>query len=246
MQVETDTGRAPKYQALSNVLLKAISDGVWEFGEKLPAESELAAALSLSHGTVQKAYQVLVSKGLVTRRRGSGSYVTDTLREMAEPWHCRFLDDDGNRLPVFPQIIGSDRRVSKDQAARVLGSNVEIGRIDRKIRIGSEFVVLSYFYAADDIIQSLLDLSPGAIDAANFKALLLWELDRPILSISQTVVQTPIDRDIAAEIGCRPGSHGLRVEAIARDGQNTPVYYQELHVPPTTCRLLFESVYRVA
>lgn len=240
--IENEAG-APKHQAVSNALLKALSDGIWEAGEKLPTEIELAHTLALSHGTVQKAYQRLVSDGLVVRRRGSGSYVTNALRQMAEPWHCRFLDDDGSCLPVFPQVIGNRKRVRAPQAARVLGA-AEIGRIDRKILIGTEFVVLSRFYASSDVIRSLLGLAPGVLDGANFKAVLLRDLQRPIVSIAQTVVLSCLDREVAALVGCRPRSSGLRIEAVAHSGNSTPIYYQELHVPPTERRLLFESVYR--
>lgn len=242
--IETNGDRTPKYKVVSNMLMKALSDGIWEAGEKLPTEIELAQALTLSHGTVQKAYQLLVNEGLVIRRRGSGSFVTNALRQMAAPWHCRFLDDDGNCLPVFPQVIGSRKRIHAPQAVNVLGNATEIGRIDRKIRIGSEFVVLSRFYASGDIIRALLGLSSGVLDGANFKALLLRKLGCSIMSIAQTVVQSRLDRNIAVLVGCHPECQGLLIQAIARNAEAEPVYYQELYVPPTERRLLFESVYR--
>ena len=40
------------------------------------------------------------------RTRGRGSFVAPLHRQMAEPWHCRFLGDDGTVLPVYPRLLG--------------------------------------------------------------------------------------------------------------------------------------------
>ncbi|AYY13350.1 FadR family transcriptional regulator [Actinobacteria bacterium YIM 96077] len=45
-------------------------------GERLPAERELARMLSTSRPTVSQAIRILVIRGLVESRRGSGAYVT--------------------------------------------------------------------------------------------------------------------------------------------------------------------------
>src|SRR5690606_25625110 len=47
-------------------------------GERLPSERDLARALDISRPTVSQAIRVLVVKGLVESRRGSGAYVTRT------------------------------------------------------------------------------------------------------------------------------------------------------------------------
>ena len=100
------TGNGPKYQTLRDAIVDAIASGDWTAGTRLPTEAELAKALPYSLGTVQKAYSELVKNGLVERTRGRGSFVAPLHHQMSEPWHCRFLGDDGSVLPVYPKLLG--------------------------------------------------------------------------------------------------------------------------------------------
>src|SRR5687768_15733169 len=47
---------------------------------KLPSEGQLAKRFNVSRATVRDAVRALVEAGYVTRRRGSGSYVTERRR----------------------------------------------------------------------------------------------------------------------------------------------------------------------
>ncbi len=56
-------------------LRKSILDGLYLYGDRLPAERQLAAALGCSRSTVREALRMLESSGLVVRRIGSGTFV---------------------------------------------------------------------------------------------------------------------------------------------------------------------------
>jgi DNA-binding FadR family transcriptional regulator len=57
-------------------LRRAILEGVYRYGERLPAERQLAAALSSSRTTVREALRLLEQSHLVTRRVGSGTFAS--------------------------------------------------------------------------------------------------------------------------------------------------------------------------
>jgi GntR family transcriptional repressor for pyruvate dehydrogenase complex len=57
-------------------LRHTIASGELERGERLPAESELAAHFEVSQPTVREALRVLEAMGLIDVRHGSGAYVT--------------------------------------------------------------------------------------------------------------------------------------------------------------------------
>ena len=61
--------------ALAATLRRAILDGEYHFGDRLPAERDLATHYSLSRGTVREALRQLEDMRLVARRVGSGTYV---------------------------------------------------------------------------------------------------------------------------------------------------------------------------
>ena len=78
--------RAPNVGAaaeVASVLRKRIHSGEWEPGEALDSEPVLAAELGVSRNTLRSALQELAAQGLVIRRRGSGTFVTDVQAVMA-------------------------------------------------------------------------------------------------------------------------------------------------------------------
>lgn len=65
------------YEQLAQKLSKAITDGIYRPGDRLPAERELAATFQVSRPTIREAVIALELDGLVDVRIGSGVYVLD-------------------------------------------------------------------------------------------------------------------------------------------------------------------------
>jgi DNA-binding FadR family transcriptional regulator len=63
------------YERIARKLAKAIADGQYEVGERLPSERELAQSFEVSRPTVREAIIALELDGLVDVRLGSGVYV---------------------------------------------------------------------------------------------------------------------------------------------------------------------------
>jgi GntR family transcriptional regulator len=65
----------PLYIQLERILREAILDGTLSQSEPLPTERELADRYNISRITVRKALNDLQREGLLTRRRGAGTFV---------------------------------------------------------------------------------------------------------------------------------------------------------------------------
>jgi DNA-binding FadR family transcriptional regulator len=63
------------YEQIARKLAKAIADGAYEVGQRLPSERELAQSFEVSRPTVREAIIALELDGLVDVRLGSGVYV---------------------------------------------------------------------------------------------------------------------------------------------------------------------------
>jgi len=228
----------PKYQVLRDAIVDTICSGDWRPGMRLPTETELVKALPYSLGTVQKAYGELVKGGLVVRTRGRGSFVAPLQRQMTEPWHCRFLADDGEVLPIYPRLLGHEVAAKDPRWADLFGPKVKVVRIDRAIAINKEFDVLSRFFAPEAIVRPLLTLPRREIESANFKAILLRELGMPVTRIVQTIGTA--DRETWRRLGIESRPH-LRLEATAYSAAGTAAYFQEIYIPENRRKLLFDS-----
>src|SRR5688572_9225134 len=65
------------YEQIARKLAKAIADGAYEVGQRLPSERELAQSFEVSRPTVREAIIALELDGLVDVRLGSGVYVVN-------------------------------------------------------------------------------------------------------------------------------------------------------------------------
>ena len=67
----------PLYQQVDNIIRRRLIDGVWEPGDALPSEMQLASELNVSQGTVRKALNDMVAENLLFRRQGLGTFVSE-------------------------------------------------------------------------------------------------------------------------------------------------------------------------
>ncbi len=68
----------PFYFQLSELLEQEIVDGRWPAGYRLASESELCTHFGLSRTTIRQALARLEQEGLISRRKGQGTFVAET------------------------------------------------------------------------------------------------------------------------------------------------------------------------
>lgn len=74
-ELDSTRGAPPLYMQLANALEAHIVDHGLAPGTKLPSEPTLAADNNLSRATILKAFELLMDRGLVSRRQGKGTFV---------------------------------------------------------------------------------------------------------------------------------------------------------------------------
>ena len=72
----------PLYHQLADILMQQIRSGIFKPGDTVPSETSLAKDYKIGRPTVRQAMDVLVKKGLVERKRGSGTYVKEKPRSI--------------------------------------------------------------------------------------------------------------------------------------------------------------------
>jgi len=228
----------PKYVAMRDAVVDAVTSGAWRAGTRLPTESEWAASLPLSLGTIQRALRMLADDGVIVRRPKHGTFVAERgLGAMRAPLHCRFVDDSGNTyLPVYPQVTGRSAVSTEGPWSRHLGTR-ELVCIDRVLRIAREFKVFSRFYFDPARLPTLAARPARRLSGENFKHVIWRETGQPIGRISQLLSYAELPAEVCGAIEVKRGTRGLLLELSAFAGRDSPLYYQELHIPPNRRRL---------
>lgn len=72
----------PLYQQLAERLTTAIRADRYRVGARIPSEHELAARYGVGRPTVRQATELLVRRGILSRRRGAGTFVVGRPREL--------------------------------------------------------------------------------------------------------------------------------------------------------------------
>ncbi len=70
--------RTPKYLQVVNLIMEEIEKGELKIGDRIPSINETSFDFLLSRDTVEKAYNELRDRGIITSVRGKGFYISST------------------------------------------------------------------------------------------------------------------------------------------------------------------------
>lgn len=228
----------PKYLAMRDAIAHAVASGEWPARTRLPTESELAATLPLSLGTIQRALRSLADEGVITRRQGRGTFVAPRhVGRMHAPLHCRFVNDSGDGyLPVFPQVTARYEEPREGNWSRHLRVT-KISCIERVLSIAHEFRIFGRFWFDAARLPTLASLPPRRLSGENFKDIIWRETHQSIGRISQFLSLVTLSPSICSAIHARKDARGQLLEISAFVGRDNPIYYQELYIPENSRRL---------
>jgi len=102
----------PIYHQIAKQIRHMIASGLLKPDEDLPPIRTLATQLRVTPNTVVKAYEELEKAGVISKRRGSGCYVSDSVSRLAEREKRRILEQrvdalltEARQLNVKPEDL---------------------------------------------------------------------------------------------------------------------------------------------
>jgi GntR family transcriptional regulator len=223
IEAQKDLGFRPLYRQVRDVLVKRIADGVWQAGQVLPSEPEIAADLGVSQGTVRKALDEMTAENLVIRRQGRGTYVArhDDARILFQ--FFKLVPDSGERSFPDSRVLDVGKTVDH-QAAEILKLKRRdpVLQIDRVRFLQGEACVLERICLPAKLFPRMeLRELPN-----NLYELYAAEYGVTIGRASEKLkAVAAIERDAAA-LGVAPGSPLLRIDRLAYDLDARPMEWR--------------------
>jgi len=232
-------GEVTAYRQLAADLRQAVLAGRYPPGQRLPTEAELVASTGLSRQTVRRAFQELVSEGVIYRVRGRGTF--------AAPGDGRYLRSFGSIDDLMALSLDTELRVV--EPLHVLASLA----VADTLRVAEDSVMAMSFLRLHDgvpfchtrvhvpleIGRRLRELpelraltEPG--DGARFTVISLVDRvsDRQIHNAAQNATAVAADPDTARRLGCPPGVPVLRIERLYCDRDLVPLELAVNHFHP--------------
>ena len=215
----------PLYYQLENILREKISSGEYRPGDPFPTEDLLSRSYQVSRITVRKALSSLERDGLISRRRGKGSFVTDG-RQTLEPMKLTGTIEDIIAMGIKTQtrilhfgIVHPPQKLAErlkiDEGAQVL-------RIER-LRLTKEGPFsYSVSYVPADVGKKIRAKDLSAQPLMN---ILEEKCKVKIGRGSQIIEATVADTRVASLLDVRTGTPLLKIERSAFDVKGRPVQY---------------------
>ncbi len=214
----------PLYIQAVDALYELIEDGVYQAGQSLPAEAELAARLGVSRSTIREALSHLEKDGLIVRKQGVGTLLAP-----------RSVQISGGleRLASFRSVVELS-----GAAVQVVSRTVRLIEADTataatlQIPPGSEIVQVQAVEAVDGcrladleglIVPELVDIAQLAADEGSLLEH-LYRQANPLVAYSRTAIYAiGANRDLADRLGVAEGKAILHLAETVYSDADAPI-----------------------
>ncbi|RGE21556.1 GntR family transcriptional regulator [Leucobacter sp. wl10] len=218
--LDTERGAQPLYMQLANALEAHIADQQLSPGTQLPSEPMLAAENGLSRATILKAFELLVDRGLVSRRRGKGTFVRARPMERKLPELTSFSEHidslglvPGNILLDYAEFAPG----AQDRPGSPFPEDVGLVVLERLRSVGGSAVGLQRLIVPDYIAArvGLDEWRAAQLDFSFYGALRAAGLS--LAEGEETLRAINAEPDEAEHLGVDPGTALIEVDRRSHD-----------------------------
>lgn len=209
---------SPIYLQLAERLRQQIFDGAFVAGEALPSERDLCELMGASRVTVRKAIDVLIEEGLLSRRQGSGTYVTPRIQAPGS-FLTSFSEDAADRgQSTSTRWISKSTDGASAEEARLLeiAKGCKVYRLSRVRLSEGEPLAIENAVVPADMIPNFSDLQDSLYQA------LAEHGNRPVAG-QQKIRAALAGPGEAKLLGVEEGCEVLRIERLTRRADSRPV-----------------------
>ena len=229
----------PVYLQIRDILALRISEKRWERNQPIPSESDLAGHFKVSVATIRKALAIMEKEGLVYRKQGLGTFVTDRLSESYRAKYDRVRRPDGSRFDWLFAELKTKKSTASQEAAIALDIQPgdEIFEVYRVRKTENNIFMVEFALVSAALcpnLDSSDDHCRGIVSIADTYGLLL---DTYI----QTLQIVPAPDHVATTVRYEPGQTIWKLLRTVRDFEGRIVEFRTCYVTPHNCAYLDES-----
>lgn len=227
--------RLPLYRELKEKLIQALAAGEWLPGAKIPVEGELARRYSVGISTVRAAVSELDAAGILSRRQGKGTFVSEHANKSRLYRFFNLVNADGTReTPVRDFVsLHRDRPTAPEREFLPLSRDV--------YRLRSTFALHGKTAGVSDAtvpVGLFPRMSKSKVCNRNLTLYALYQANYNVnvVSVSADLSAERAPDDIAALLGIRQGTPLLRIERKAYTYGDVPVELRISWVNTAECK----------
>lgn len=209
---------SPIYMQLAQSLRSQIVEGKILAGEALPSERDLCTLMGASRVTVRKAIELLIEEGMLSRRQGSGTYVTPRIQ--APGSFLTSFSEDAEARGQKISTLWMEKKVGsasdEETSLLELPASTQILRLSRVRMAGGEPLAIEHATVPADMLPDVKDLGHSLYRALAERG------NRPVSG--QQKIRAALAGPIEARLlGIEEGCEILRIERLTRRADGRPV-----------------------
>lgn len=213
------------YQEIADQIEAQILSGELQNGDKLQSERKLSDAYGVNRLTVRRAFDLLANRGLINRRHGGGTYVSEPRIERMAGALVPFTPAiQRSGLTPGVQVISFDEIRADRSVAEMLdlARGAPVYNIYRVRTVNGEPAMLEHFFVSCELFP--------AFDQHDHHTLSGYEImeneygirvERATQSL-ESVVATTYE---AAQLSIKPGAPLMLERRLAFDGNGRPIEF---------------------
>ena len=212
-----------------------ISDGLWNPGDRLPAESELCGTLRIGRSTLREALKSLAYVGLVQMRPGEGTYVLDNAQGLADRIRTRGILKSDKEL----QDVSEARLILETELAAMAAERLEPSDLEKLEEILRD---MKHALDVNGSSYAALDVDFHLAIAKSSKNQLLYELLTPIRNVLQDFIAKSQELP-----GIKQNAHEHHAKIVAALRQRNPEKARrEMRAHLQTCEKAFTLLEKIS
>nr|WP_298689142.1 GntR family transcriptional regulator [uncultured Dongia sp.] len=217
----------PLYLRLKALIQAAIQDGNLTANDALPSEREIASMLDISRVTVRKALAELVEDGVLTQKRGSGTFVNGGNPRVEQRLsRLTSFTEDMLARGLTPSVKWLQKIIvtPSPEEAMVLGLSTgeRVLRL-RRLRLANDKPMA----LEQAVVPARLLATPEAVGSSLYTALEAAGV-RPVRALQRLSAES-LSAEDAATLSVPLGSAALYIERISYLADGRPVEFTKCH-----------------
>jgi len=221
----------PYYIQLIGVLKKKIISGEWQAGDQIPSEPELCESYGVSRTVVRQALREIELDGLISRRKGKGTFVAEPkISESLAQKLTGFYQDMVERgHSINSQVLHHKVVPANKKVARYLGIEPGVSVIDiKRLRyVEDEPIVIVSSYLPHELCLSLAEAD---LTNQSLYAFLEKECEITIAYGRRSIEAVPANQTEAKLLQIEVGAPLILLDSVSYLEDDTPIeYYHAVH-----------------
>ena len=214
----------PLYLQVKKRITESLAEGLWNPGQSIPSEVELAQSFSVSQGTVRKAIDELAAENILIRRQGKGTFVASHDEEGSQLRFLRLTSTQNNKENLDNHLVSFTKEKATNKIAKSLGVNIgtTVVSIKRVLTFNQKPLILDFIKVPASSFRKLTSEMIVEKKGAMYR-MYETEFGIQMLRAQEKIRAVAADADTSELLGVKKNTPVLSVERISFTYSDKPI-----------------------